>query len=81
MTRLLLSVHELELDCESCETALGLGSPGNCSLQTETCVCPPGFSGIDEFIVFDTCHVNEELATRLNLVSAILASCPWFSQN
>lgn len=57
-----------ELDCELCETDWFLGRPGTCDFEEAQCICPKGFSGVDDSFVSETCYVNVSLAMQLHVV-------------
>lgn len=46
-------------NCEDCETDWFLGVAGICLEDNQTCLCPEGYSGRDDWVITQTCHVNE----------------------
>lgn len=67
MGKMLLEAS-LRLDCGNCEQKLGLGVKGECNVETQSCDCPLGYSGNDEFALFTSCHVNDTLFKGLHWV-------------
>lgn len=41
-----------------------------------TCICQPGYSGIDDLQTANDCHVNTALARALHILMVVLAVCP-----
>lgn len=50
----MVSLHHLEFDCDFCENDLLFGEAGVCDFANETCICPDGFFGKGDIIVFLT---------------------------
>lgn len=73
---------------QDCEREWILGRRGFCNETLEICICPEGFSGVDDWKVFSSCNVNESLRQGIHILaltaSAIdvvlmLVSLIWFS--
>eukprot|EP00511_Aplanochytrium_stocchinoi_P009415 CAMPEP_0204866484 /NCGR_PEP_ID=MMETSP1348-20121228/17770_1 /ASSEMBLY_ACC=CAM_ASM_000700 /TAXON_ID=215587 /ORGANISM="Aplanochytrium stocchinoi, Strain GSBS06" /LENGTH=407 /DNA_ID=CAMNT_0052018399 /DNA_START=132 /DNA_END=1352 /DNA_ORIENTATION=- len=52
-----------------CEKEWKFGSAGSWNETTETCNCPDGFSGRDDWKEFASCHVDENLADILRMTA------------
>mmetsp|Transcript_5708 Transcript_5708/g.6590 ORF Transcript_5708/g.6590 Transcript_5708/m.6590 type:complete len:534 (+) Transcript_5708:224-1825(+) len=50
-----------------CETVWQFGAAGIWDESSQTCSCPIGFSGRDEWKQFQSCHVDELIATVLRI--------------
>lgn len=46
-------------NCDDCETDWALGVAGLCDEENGKCICPDGYSGKDDWVITQTCHVNE----------------------
>ena len=66
------------VNCDLCETDWLLGAAGTCNITADLCVCPDGFTGIDDWFVTDTCHVNLNLAYYMLIVSVGIGSFSTF---
>lgn len=58
---------DFDFDCEACEFKSIFGSRGECINDT-FCLCDEGFTGIDDWLVHQDCHVNIDLAFYVNAV-------------
>mmetsp|Transcript_3502 Transcript_3502/g.4711 ORF Transcript_3502/g.4711 Transcript_3502/m.4711 type:complete len:239 (+) Transcript_3502:189-905(+) len=56
-----------------CETEWRFGAAGVCNNITQLCECPDGFNGIDEWKIFNDCHVD--VNTRLGIRYTIISVC------
>ena len=59
---------EITMDCDLCEEKITFGTSGVCDLDQGLCICPDGYTGIDEFNKFTSCHVNEKLFSVIHSV-------------
>mmetsp|Transcript_2856 Transcript_2856/g.3224 ORF Transcript_2856/g.3224 Transcript_2856/m.3224 type:complete len:513 (+) Transcript_2856:88-1626(+) len=41
------------------------GVPGVCNETTGECICPPGFNGVDDWEVFNDCHIDIDFRLRV----------------
>ena len=58
-----------ELDCELCERDWLFGEAGFCNESVGVCECTDGFTGVDDWAIAKTCHVNVELAYYIHVAS------------
>lgn len=60
-----MNEFDFEFDCTTCEFNSLFGEGGSC-LNDTFCICPDGYSGVDDWLIYQDCHVNIYLATIIN---------------
>jgi len=57
---------------ESCETDSLFGSRGVCNLTSLECICPDGYSGRDDRLNYNDCHVNLSLQRTMWIIFVVM---------
>lgn len=59
-------------DVKDCEFDLFIGSRGVCNFTLGVCICPSGFSGRDDWSLFNSCHVSDKVSNEFHIVALTL---------
>ncbi|GBG28661.1 Hypothetical Protein FCC1311_048822 [Hondaea fermentalgiana] len=56
-----------------CEESMPFGAAGVCNVTTGICACPEGYSGKDDWMLFNDCRVNEDLQLAVWVIAVFIA--------